>query len=94
VLALQDRPPVPAAIQSSGVPVKEAGSDGAASRFIYPTRADAIHQTVAGDTSDAALRSAILRVIEPIAGEVTLERYQAVRDARGRIVAYDAWITR
>ena len=33
-------------------------------------------------------------VIEPIAGEVTLERYQAVRDARGRIVAYDAWITR
>jgi hypothetical protein len=33
-------------------------------------------------------------MIEPIAGEVTLERYQAVRDAQGHIIAYDAWVTR
>jgi hypothetical protein len=90
----RDRPVETVAINSSEVLVKEAGTQGDTSRFVYQIRADDIHQTVDGDTSDAALRSAILRVVEPIAGEVTLERYQAVRDAQGHIVAYDAWIIR
>src|SRR5947209_15830090 len=52
----KDRPVETVAIQSSEVLVKEAGSDGDASRFIYQIRADDIHQTVDGDTSDAALQ--------------------------------------
>ena len=40
------------------------------------------------------LRAAMLRVIEPISGEVTLERYEAVHDAQGKVVAYNAWILR
>jgi hypothetical protein len=33
-------------------------------------------------------------VIEPISGEVTLERYEPVYDAQGKVIAYDAWILR
>jgi hypothetical protein len=47
-----------------------------------------------GAKTDAERQAAILRVIEPISGEVTLERYEPVRDAQGRIIAYNAWILR
>jgi hypothetical protein len=90
----KDRPVETAALHSSEVLVKEAGNVGDASRFLYQIRADDIQQSINGDTSDAAIRSAILRVIEPIAGEVAIEHYEPVRDAQGRIIAYDAWVTR
>jgi hypothetical protein len=90
----KDRPVETVALNSSEVLVKEAGNTGDASRFLYQIRADDIHQFVDGDQSDAAIRSAILRVIEPIAGEVTLERYEPVHDAQGHLIAYDAWVTR
>ncbi|MDE1175156.1 MAG: hypothetical protein PW789_00945 [Edaphobacter sp.] len=90
----KDRPVETVAIHSSEVLVKEAGINGDISRFMYQIRADDIQKTADGDTSDSALRNAILRVIEPIAGEVSLERYEPVRDAQGNIIAYDAWITR
>ncbi len=90
----KDHPVETVAIHSSEVMVKEAGSKGDVSRFMYQIRADDIDQYAHGETSDAALRSAILRTIEPIAGEVTLERYEPVRDAQGHLIAYDAWITR
>jgi hypothetical protein len=90
----KDRPVETVAINSSEVLVKEAGTQGGISRFIYQIRADDIQQASKGATSDAEIRDAIIRIVEPIAGEVTLERYQPVRDAQGRIIAYDAWITR
>src|SRR5215471_4752469 len=90
----KDRPVETVAIHSSEVLVKEAGTEGDTSRFIYQVRADDLEQATKGSHSDADLRAGILRIIEPIAGEVTLERYQSVRDASGRIVAYDAWVTR
>jgi hypothetical protein len=90
----KDRPVETVALHSSEVLVKEAGSEGDTSRFVYQIRADDIDRATKGDTSDDAVRAGILRIIEPIAGEVTLERYQTVRDANGRIIAYDAWITR
>lgn len=90
----KDRPVETVALHSSEVLVKEAGNVGDSSRFLYQIRADDIHRAIDGDDGDAAIRSAILRVIEPIAGEVTLERYEPVRDAQGHIIAYDAWITR
>jgi hypothetical protein len=34
-----------------------------------------------------------LRVIEPIAGEVSVARYQKVRDASGRLT-YKVWVQR
>ena len=90
----RDRPVETVALHSSEVLVREAGSEGETSRFIYQIRADDVQKIVGSDSNDAATRNAILRVVEPIAGEVTLERYQAVRDAQGRIIAYNAWITR
>lgn len=90
----KDRPVETVALHSSEVLVKEAGTRGDASRFMYQVRADDIQKAVDGDTSDNALRAAILRVIEPIAGEVTLEGYEPVRDTQGNIIAYNAWITR
>jgi hypothetical protein len=90
----KDRPVETVAIHSSEVLIKEAGTQDDTSRFMYQIRSDDIQKAAGGDTSDDALRAAILRVIEPIAGEVTLERYEPVRDAQGNIIAYDAWITR
>jgi hypothetical protein len=90
----KDRPVETVALHSSEVLVKEAGSTDGASRFIYQVRADDIERVANGATTDGAIRDAIVRIVEPIAGEITLERYQPVRDAQGHIVAYDAWITR
>ncbi|MCU1322779.1 MAG: hypothetical protein JWM43_2428 [Acidobacteriaceae bacterium] len=78
------------ALHASEVLVKEAGTVGTSSRFVYQIRADEI----GGAKSDTEIRAAILRAVEPISGEVTLERYQAVVDAQGRVVAYDAWVLR
>lgn len=90
----KDRPVETVALHSSEVLIKEAGTTDGASRFLYQIRADDIDRSTEGDQSDAAIRSAILRIVEPIAGEVTLERYEPVRDAQGHVIAYDAWITR
>jgi hypothetical protein len=86
----KDRPVETVALHASEVLVKEAGSEGSNSRFMYQIRAD----DMGGASTDSERRAAILRVIEPISGEVTLERYQPVRDAQGKVIAYDAWVLR
>jgi hypothetical protein len=85
-----DKPVETVALHASEVLVKEAGSSGSSSRFMYQIRAD----DMGGAATDAERRAAILRVIEPISGEVTLERYEPVRDAQGKVVAYNAWVLR
>jgi hypothetical protein len=85
-----DKPVTVAPLQHSQVLIKAQGSAGHEARFVYEIRVDDLH----GATSDADLRSAILKVVEPIAGDVTLEKYTPVQDTRGRIVAYDATILR
>ena len=90
LIDFKDRPVETVALHSSEVLVKEAGTTGSSSRFVYQIRAD----DMAGATTDAERRAAILRVIEPISGEVSLERYSPVTDASGRTVAYDAWVLR
>jgi hypothetical protein len=85
-----DKPVETVALHASEVLVKEAGSSGSSSRFMYQIRAD----DMGGASTDADRRAAILRVIEPISGEVSLERYEAVRDAQGKVIAYNAWVLR
>ena len=90
VIDFKDRPVETVALQSSEVLVKEAGTVGGSSRFVYQIRA---HQR--GDAkTDAEIRAAILRAVEPISGEVTLDHYEAVKDAQGHVIAYDAWVLR
>src|ERR1019366_8392099 len=66
----KDRPVETVALHSSEVLVKEAGMSGVRARFIYQIRADDMGYA----NSDEKIRAAILRVVEPISGEVTVDR--------------------
>lgn len=89
----KDRPVETVALRGSEVLVKEAGREGDSSRFVFQIRSDQQGGPQAGQTDDER-RAAILRAVEPISGEVTLERYEPVLDARGKVVAYNAWVVR
>jgi hypothetical protein len=93
VIDFKDRPVETVALQGSEVLVKEAGSSGTSSRFVYQIRSDQAGGPTAKQADDER-RAAILRVVEPISGEVTLERYEPVLDAHGKVVAYNAWVVR
>jgi len=54
--------------------------------FVYTVDAAAIRPG-----SDSEIREALLRAIEPVAGEISIERYEAVRDNKGKTVAYKVW---
>jgi hypothetical protein len=75
----------------SEVLVREQGSTGTEARFVYEIRVDDLH----GAKSDEELKAAILSVVQPMAGDVTLEKCcTPVLDSKGNIVAYDATISR
>lgn len=86
----KDKPVETVALHASEVLVKEAGVSGSSSRFMYQIRAD----DMGGAKTDTERRAAILRVVEPISGEVSLQRYEAVHDTQGHIIAYNAWVLR
>ena len=90
LIDFKDRPVETVALHSSEVLVKEAGTVNGSSQFLYQVRADDMGRA----TTDAERRAAILRAIEPISGEVSLERYAPVIDASGHTIAYDAWVLR
>ena len=69
----------------TGVIVIPDGESG----FIYQIEAAAVP-----GKDEATIRLALQRVIEPIAGEVDISRYEAVRDPSGRVVAYKVWVQR
>jgi hypothetical protein len=77
-------------LDPSEVVVKEAGTTEAGKIFVYQIRAQDLH----GATTDSDRQAAILSVIEPISGHVTLRRYEPIRDAKGKITAYNAWALR
>ncbi|HUQ50194.1 MAG TPA: hypothetical protein VM056_05715 [Terriglobales bacterium] len=71
--------PVERTPHQSGVIVNPDGQDG----FVYEIPAAAVG-------SAPNVEAALLRVIEPIAGEVTLVETRMVTDAAGRVVMYRA----
>jgi hypothetical protein len=85
-----DKPVETVALHATEVLVKEAGTSGRSSRFVYQIRAD----DMGAATTDEERRTAILRVIEPISGEVTIDRYEPVYDAQHKVIAYNAWVLR
>ena len=90
LIDFKDRPVGTVALHASEVLVKEAGNVGGSSRFMYQVRAD----DMGGAHTDAERRNAILRLVEPISGEVTLLRYEEVKDATGKVIAYNAYVLR
>jgi hypothetical protein len=86
----KDKPVETVALHASEVLVKEAGLSHGSSRFVYQIRSD----DMGSAATDAERRAAILRVVEPISGEVSLERYEPVMDTHGKLIAYNAWVLR
>jgi hypothetical protein len=48
---------------------------------------------IQGET-EAEIRDGLMGVVEPIVGEVKFIRYEAIRDNKGKIVAYNVWVRR
>jgi len=89
-----DKPVATVPLRDSEVLVKEAGTSGLKNQFIYEIRATQAHGYPNPTQSEDVRRAAILRVVEPISGEVTLDHYEPVLDVKGKVVAYDAWVLR
>jgi len=84
-------------------PLKINFKDKPIERIPHPTRvvlipdgdSGYIYQVDATEVAgkDAAtVRGYLQRVIEPIAGEVEVARYEPVYDKKGRVVAYKVWL--
>lgn len=58
-------------------------------RFIYQVDAKAVP-----GGNDAAVRDDLRRVIEPISGEISITRYEAITDGSGHILYYRVWVER
>jgi len=44
--------------------------------------------------NDQSVRDQLLHVIEPISGKVSIVRYEAVSDSKGRVQSYRVWVQR
>lgn len=75
----QERPP-----HQTEVVVQQQG-DG----FLYKVDASSVK---AG--SDTEIRESLLRIIEPISGYVTIDRYEPQRDGNNNVIAYKVWVRR
>ncbi len=89
-----DKPVQTVPLRASEVLVKEAGTNGLRNQFIYEIRSTTERGYPNPGQSEDDRRAAILRVVEPISGEVVLDHYEPILDAKGRTVAYDAWVLR
>jgi hypothetical protein len=86
----KDKPAPPVVLHGDQVLVKATRTDGDRTRLVYEVRADDLR----GATSDADRRTALLRMIEPISGDVTLLGYQPVMDVHNKVAAWDATVER
>jgi hypothetical protein len=71
--------------RSTGVVVYPDGSGG----LVYQVDAKAVQ-----GGNDDVLRDQLLRVIEPVSGEVSITRYEPVTDRKGHVTAYKVWAER
>lgn len=61
----------------------------AAGGLVYQVDAKAVQSK-----DDSAVRNELLRVIEPISGEVSISRYEPLLNKQGRVIAYKVWASR
>jgi hypothetical protein len=54
--------------------------------FVYTVNARTIQPG-----ADDEVRDELLRAIEPVAGEIRIDRYEVVRDDKRNIIAYKVW---
>ncbi len=77
--------PVERIPHQTGVVVLPDGQGG----LVYQVEATAV-----SSSGDLTLEAALLRVIEPISGEVTIVRREPVYDRAGRLFAYKVWVSK
>ena len=58
--------------------------------FIYQIAQDKVEKT----NDPAELEESLQRAIEPVSGEVVIDRYETVKDARGELQSYKVWAHR
>jgi hypothetical protein len=58
--------------------------------FIYQIDGAAI--SAKDDKDEASVRAQLLRIVEPISGEVSITKYEVVRDRQGRVLTYQVWV--
>ena len=85
----RDKPVLITPLQHSEVLVKEQNGTNDEPSFVYEIRVDDLQ----GAKTDREIRAAIMNVVEPIAGDATLQKYAPVLDAKGHVVAYEATVT-
>ncbi len=57
--------------------------------FIYQIDGSAVK-----GSGDEAVRHELLKVIEPISGEVSITKIETAKDRSGRVVSYKVWVQR
>ena len=80
---------------SSDIIVSPDGSGG----FVYQIQGKAVQSgTVQSSTGlgsdDPAVRAQLLRIIEPISGAISIQKYEAVTDKKGNVLTYKVWVRR
>jgi hypothetical protein len=79
----------------SDIIVSPDGSGG----FVYQIQGKAV-QSGPGPSGanrsndDPAVRAQLLRIIEPISGEISIKNYEAVTDQKGNVLSYKVWVQR
>jgi hypothetical protein len=68
-----------------GVVISPDGQGG----FLYQIEAKAVH-----GKDDATIRKEFLSIIEPISGEVSIRKYESIRDGSGHVLFYKIWAER
>ena len=84
IIDFNDRP-VARNPHATGVVVYGDGPEG----LLYEVDAKVVPS---GDS--AAVQSQLLRIIEPISGEFSITRYEAVTDKKGKVISYKVWGSR
>jgi hypothetical protein len=80
----QDKP-LPHRPHPTEVVVVPDGNGG----LIYQVEASAVTKH-----DDGGVRDDLLRVIQPISGDVRIQRYEVVHDHFGRVTGYKVWVRR
>lgn len=44
--------------------------------------------------ADAAVQAQLIRIIEPISGEISISKFEPVKDKKGKVLSYKVWVTR
>jgi hypothetical protein len=68
-------------------PIRVIVTSDPAGGFIYGVEAAAVH-----GANDAEIRESLEGIIEPIAGDVDITRWEPVRDNKGHVNEYRVWV--